>query len=396
MVAVQFAVSLLAACTAAATTKRSSGCSADKAPVSLGERHDVTLSHSNRTYMYFLPTTYQPDKPTPLILSFHGASRTSDWQADLDRLTDPYFNTDHIVVYPQALQYGDTSEFIYWQGAPNATADDVGYVSNVLDELDGKLCINQSRIYATGKSQGGGMTGVLACDLNASRRIAAFAPVSGAFYTGAKECGDPSTLAISCNPGRDDIPILDFHGGNDTTISIHGGPRNGGCLPSIRHWVAEWAERNNLTGKPSEQGVLSSSSSSSSAREYRYGTGAEDGLVTFVYDGDHVNHDWPATFNNSDNWAHQSGPAAFNASSMIMDFFAKYTLPDGGSGDDATSTGPASSTAVQTGSPSTSTPSTTSSAASGSRRSGSSVETKSLIVICVLLVFTLASSEFSW
>jgi poly(3-hydroxybutyrate) depolymerase len=229
-------------------------------------------------------------------------------------------------VYPQALQYGNSSEHIYWQGSPNATANDVAYVSDVLDDLEDDLCIDTSRIYATGKSQGGGMVGVLACDEKASQRIAAFAPVSGAFYTTGStsnlvSCDDPKTLAITCNPGRDSIPVLDFHGGNDTTISINGGFRNGGCLPNIRYWVAEWVLRNNLTASSADIKYLDGS-----AKEYRYGKGDEEGLVTFVYDGDRVNHDWPATINNTDNEDHGSGPATFNASTLIMAYFAKYTL----------------------------------------------------------------------
>ncbi|KAH8201522.1 hypothetical protein TruAng_004293 [Truncatella angustata] len=317
-------IALLAALAAASESQ--TGCKASEPPVSIGTRHKTTLSPSNRTYTYFLPEKYDQKKANPLIISFHGASRTSDWQANLDLLTDPFFNKDHVVVYPQALQYGDSSQYIYWQGAPNATADDVSYVNDVLGDVESELCIDKSRIYATGKSQGGGMVGILACDAELSRRIAAFAPVSGAFYTTGSEsdlvsCADPRTLAITCNPGREDIPVLDFHGGNDTTISIDGGSRNGGCLPDIRHWVDDWVERNNLTVASSETEKLNGS-----AEIYRYGKGSEKGLVTFVYDGDHVNHDWPATVNNSDSWTHGSGPATFNASSIIMEYFARYTL----------------------------------------------------------------------
>lgn len=305
-----------------------SACSSGSPPASLSTRHNVTLPGSNRTYMYFLPAKYDQSKQTPLILSFHGASRTADWQADLDRLTDPYFNKDHIVVYPQALQYGPTESYIYWQGSPNATANDVDYVGKVLDHVEDELCIDTSRIYATGKSQGGGFVGVLACNAGASQRIAAFSPVSGAFYTtGATSsltsCDNvPRNLVQTCNPGRGDIPLLDFHGGNDTTISIDGGLRKGGCLPDVRTYVANWAARDGLSSSPSLSKVINGS-----AELYRYGSGADAGLVTFVYDGDHVNHDWPATIANTDNEDHGSGPATFNASTMIMEFFKKYSLP---------------------------------------------------------------------
>ncbi|KAK9778882.1 putative Alpha/Beta hydrolase protein [Seiridium cardinale] len=352
MLSTSLLFAIVLALAAASKSEPRSACDADSPPIPLGQRHNVTLPNSNRTYMYFLPEKYDQSKANPLILSFHGASRTSDWQANLDKLTDPSFNDDHIVAYPQALQYGNSSTYIYWQGSPNATADDVAYVGDVLDDLEDALCIDKSRIFATGKSQGGGMVGILACDEEASQRIAAFAPVSGAFYTTGSvssltSCDDPKTFAITCNPGRDAIPVLDFHGGNDTTININGGFRNGGCLSNIREWVAEWVQRNNLTDSSSETEALNGST-----KVYQYGSSSDAGLVTFVYDGDHVNHDWPATINNTDNEDHGSGPASFNASSMIMEFFAKYTLPENGtsgsdSGTSTTVTG-ADSTSVVT------------------------------------------------
>lgn len=319
---------------AAAAAAAGSGCAATEPPVALNERHRATLAGTNRTYMYFLPGGYNASQGNPLILSFHGAGRTSEWQADLDRLTDPFFNRDHVVVYPQAERYGPTDDFIYWQGAPNATADDVGFAGAVLDELEARLCVDAARVYATGKSQGGGLVGRLACDgTGVGARVAAFAPVSGAFYTGAGEAGCAGVAAaenVTCSPSRARVPLLDFHGGNDTTINILGGPRNGGCLPDIRTYVAEWVARDGLVAAAANATAGAAVQAlAGTAQVTRYGSesgGDDAGLVTFVYDGDRVNHDWPATFNNSDNWSHQSGPAAFNASSMIMEFFANYTL----------------------------------------------------------------------
>src|SRR6187402_618572 len=73
-------------------------------------------------------------------------------------------------------------------------------------------------------------------------QIAAFAPVSGAFYvpgSSADNCS-PQTITIPCKPGRNPLPIIEFHGSNDTTIPYSGGPRRGECLPTIPHWVREW------------------------------------------------------------------------------------------------------------------------------------------------------------
>jgi poly(3-hydroxybutyrate) depolymerase len=77
--------------------------------------------------------------------------------------------------------------------------DDVQFTSNFLDSLQRTFCVDPERIYATGFSNGGGMTGFLACRLFG--RITAFAPISGNFYN------PPG----GCNPERP-VAILSFHG----------------------------------------------------------------------------------------------------------------------------------------------------------------------------------------
>ncbi|CAJ2511378.1 Uu.00g070030.m01.CDS01 [Anthostomella pinea] len=385
-------------------------------PTALATRTNATLSSSGRTYMYHLPATYNASSPTPLILSFHGSTRTPDWQADLDLLTDEFFNPDWIVAYPASQTYGGAANR-FWQGAPGVPADvdDVGYVLEVLQALDESLCVDPERVYATGKSQGGMMVNNLACSPEASARIAGFAPVSGSYYVdledgkhrhrkhryhrkekrdGGKEedededegngekeeddkkC-DPGTVPLPCSPSRTTIPLLAFHGGNDTTIAYDGGERGGKCLPAVQHWVAEWVARDNLPAARSEMSRVGSAGDGGAMR-YVYGTGTEQGLVSFVYDGDRVNHDWPATVNNSDSVAHGSGPAGFNASSMIMDFFGGLVL----AGDDGDGDGNSS---VQTGSdnvgatPTATSTGTSTASAGAAHLGGSGVVEKSVL-----------------
>lgn len=127
---------------------------------------------------------------------------------------------------------------------------------------------------------------MLACDEDLSQRIAAFAPVSGAFYI--SDFGDvcePETVPIEpCSPGRDDVPVLVFHGLADDTIAYYGGPRRGGCLPSIPHWVQTWAGRDGL-GTENETSAVPGAPEGSSAVRYEFGEGIQKGLVTHIMDG---------------------------------------------------------------------------------------------------------------
>lgn len=206
-----------------------------------------------------------------------------------------------------------------WQGAPGVTTDDLGFTTAILDHIESTYCVDKSHIFATGKSQGGGFCGQLACNADLSKRIAAFAPVSGAFYiSGAKTC-DPDTVKIPCSPGRAKIPFLEFHGGIDDTIAYDGGKRKGACLPSIPHYIREWAARDglgtkNTTSKVSDDTVRCS-----------FGSGSDEGLVQHVFDKN-IGHDWPSTSSNSDNSRDGHEPATYNATPIILDFFSKYSL----------------------------------------------------------------------
>jgi poly(3-hydroxybutyrate) depolymerase len=187
---------------------------------------------------------------------------------------------------------------------------------NYFNEL---YCIDTARYYAAGKSDGGGFTGVLACDSSLSTQIAAFAPVSGAFYIPGSTESDcaPQSISLPCSPGRAPLPVIEFHGSNDTTIPYSGGPRKTACLPAVPHWVEEWSIRQ-------EYGLTNKTTSlfGNMVQKYEYGGGNGSlGIVTH-YLTDELGHDWPSTVPNDDN----PFGTYYNATPIIMDFFNKYTL----------------------------------------------------------------------
>lgn len=88
--------------TAAVTAHASPGCSTDN---SSEAQVDTTLNVNigDRRYLLYLPVNYEPDRPAPLVLSYHGGTRTAETQQALDLLTTMYFNRDYIVVYPNGI-----------------------------------------------------------------------------------------------------------------------------------------------------------------------------------------------------------------------------------------------------------------------------------------------------
>ncbi|KAK3333447.1 ferulic acid esterase [Cercophora scortea] len=328
--------------------RRATSCTG-KTPVAVNRVTDHFIG--KRTYKLFIPPTYSPSVPAPVILSFHGRTKTADRQLALDKLTSPFFNNDTIVVYPNGINNT-------WEGVPLVTTDDRGFTAAILDTLEREHCIDTARIYATGKSQGGGLVGQLACDPVLSKRIAAFAPVAGAFYIDHNNLthranhsnnlviadGDskqqrqnqkkltrcaPEEMEIPCTPGRRKIPIIEFQGGADQIIPYGGGPRRRGCLPAIPHWVRGWAARNGLDARRNVSrglGVGVNGEGSEAAVVYEFGEGSERGLVTHVYCGDRVGHSWPSTRPNADSKENGDARAGFNASAVMMGFFGRWAL----------------------------------------------------------------------
>lgn len=172
------------------------------------------------------------------------------------------------------------------------------------------------------------MAGVLAADPELSTIIAAFAPVSGAFYQSAG--GDakcrPASVDVAIRPARTNVPILEFHGAADTVIPYDGGADKGECLPAITHWVQTWAQSNGLDPDSNITSKVAGATNND-AKVFQFGTGDSLGLVTHIMVGEDIGHDWPSTEANEDNTIQGHGPASFNASSVIIDFFNNHSMP---------------------------------------------------------------------
>ncbi|CAF1467764.1 unnamed protein product, partial [Rotaria magnacalcarata] len=85
-----------------------------------------------------------------------------------------------------------------------------------------------------------GFVNLLACTPSIASKIAAFATVSAAFYTGTFNGDCPTQRAL---------PILDFHGTADTVVSYNGGQSHGGTQVSIDNFRQGWASRNDCQNK---------------------------------------------------------------------------------------------------------------------------------------------------
>jgi polyhydroxybutyrate depolymerase len=206
------------------------------ATITIGVDPIVAAGATHRTYRVHIPAGYRPRVAVPVVLFFHGyggSAAAMDATGGLSELAD---RRGFLAVYPQGLA-PDGSPSWADAGRIGYGIDDLGYTADLLNHLQGQLCVDPRRIYAGGFSNGGGMTGWLACEL--AGRIAAFAMVSGAF----------STEPGGCHPARA-VSILDIHGTADPVVPYGGRPASTEWpfgLRSIPAWLATWAARDDCT-----------------------------------------------------------------------------------------------------------------------------------------------------
>ncbi|GAB3293575.1 PHB depolymerase family esterase [Parasphingorhabdus pacifica] len=163
-------------------------------------------------------------KVAPLVIGLHGRGSTG---ATMER-TSGLSELDVIAVYPQALAGKDGQTA--WQGAPySSSVDDVSFINDLINHLEGRFCVDTTRVHAVGLSNGGGFAAMLGCRL--SGRLAGYATVAGAFYPGG---GD-------CTPTRP-LPVVNVHGTGDRVVRYEGNPSKG--QPPVQDWLRERAEHN--------------------------------------------------------------------------------------------------------------------------------------------------------
>lgn len=284
----------------------SAGCG-KQAPVASGSSvvERMLSGGVERLYRIHVPRGYAPRMPIPLVLNFHGHGSYAAAQERLTGFSILADRYDFLVVYPQGSV--GTDDRYGWDsgGHGRPTSNDVLFVSDLLTQVQAKYCVDPQRIYATGFSNGGGMTALLSCQL--AGRVAAFAPVSGSYYPHVG----------GCLPGRP-VSLMEFHGTADTTVPYGGRPS--ADLLSVPTWLSQWAQRDSCAAEPkiqAERGRVTL---------YTW-TGCTAGAEIMHYRISGWGHHWPALpiMTTQEQEAQTSGVPV--ASVLIWDFFAAHPLP---------------------------------------------------------------------
>jgi polyhydroxybutyrate depolymerase len=262
-------------------------------------------SGEKRDYLLYVPRSYDRSRPTPLVISMHGAGLWGAAQRETSQWNDLADIQGFIVVYPSGI--GGKGVRIWRVEAGPDLMKDVRFISELIDTLETRYNIDSTRIYANGLSNGGGMSFALSCTL--SDRIAAVGMVAAAQTLPWSWCTDPRP-----------VPMIAFHGTADPEVPYNGGstwisPRP---FPSAPKWAANWARRNRCEENPVESTVAPDVT----RRAY---TNCADDANVVLYTIQGGGHTWPGG-TPLPKWFVGSTTRSISATSLMWSFFSEHPL----------------------------------------------------------------------
>jgi polyhydroxybutyrate depolymerase len=288
-------------------------------PLTAGDhtRH-VRVDGIDRKYLVHLPRHYDPGRPWPVVLAFHGFGSSAHHMVKFCHLNDKADQAGFIVVYPEGT--GKTRRTLAWNagdccGDPQTdNTDDVGFVRVVLDNLAKIASLDAKRVYATGMSNGAMMAYFLAAKL--SDRIAAIAAVSGPMGT------------CNCRAERS-VPIMHFHGIDDKFAPFEGGVGERSITKmnfiSVKVTIDFWVHANNCELTPVVTELPAFVDDGTRVIRKVWGNGSDDSeVILFEIAGG--GHTWPGA--KPMLFCVEHTTQNISANDEIWRFFQRHALKD--------------------------------------------------------------------
>lgn len=297
----------------------SPGCAAEAATGEVtDERHDVPGTTGDEgAPRWYLLTAPAAEEPLPLVVDFHGLSEGAQVHSAMTEMGAFGLSEGFVTAVPNG-----TGTPVRWEVSAGADSPELAFVDALLDDVGAVRCIDTSRIYATGLSNGAMMTSLLACFR--ADRFAAFAPVAGLETFDGCQPSEPE--AILAFHGTAD-PILLFNGGVGDLSIIEGGEPPDQSVPEADldgegypATAQRWADLLGCDPEASDEKVTEEILE----RSWTCPDGSEMTFVIVVGGG----HSWPGS-EFSAKIEDVVGPTTFDidANEAMWEMFQRHQLP---------------------------------------------------------------------
>jgi poly(hydroxyalkanoate) depolymerase family esterase len=283
--------------------------------------------NGSRDYELYVPSSYDPTKPMPLVVAMHGCTQTADGFQQLTGWDAEAEAKGFIVLYPQ--QDSSANYLSCWNFFQDAdmhrSAGEPMSIAALTASVENTYAVDPHRIYASGLSAGGAMASVMGATY--PDMFAAIGIGSGCEYAATATCAgyksaDPVAAANAAykemGQNARPMPFIAFEGDADTTVP----PVNADQL------VQQWLLTDDLADDGLSNGTVPSTPASTTngtspggqtyaVKHYDDKSGAELAQYWIVHG---MNHAWSGG-NASQSYSDAAGPSETDA---MWTFFANH------------------------------------------------------------------------
>ncbi|MGA9716497.1 MAG: PHB depolymerase family esterase [Aeromicrobium sp.] len=235
-----------------------------------------------RSYLLHVPPGYDATQRTSVVAMFHGLGGTPAKILAASGMNSLADREGFIVVAP--LARGAISQWDF-RTPPGDVRSDAHFTRALVAEVRSRGCIDGSRIYAAGFSNGSALVLALACD--AESPFAAYGAVSGPYM--APDCARAKPASIAY-----------FHGMRDKRVPYEGAETVIGPMPSVDDTVAQWVAHDRCP-------AVGATTTAIGALRHLSWRGCADGSAISVHVLRDEGHRWPGS--------------QIDASSVMWEFF---------------------------------------------------------------------------
>ena len=255
--------------------------------VAIGEVVEATMTSgaAERRFVEFVPIRATGDGRLAMVIDLHGYGAGTSLQVPHSDLVETAGALGYVYLAPEG-----TGTPVYWNSVRRPTGtDDVQFIEDLIDRAVSDRCVDPGRILVAGLSNGALLASQVACRL--STKVTAIAAIAGL------------DRPPDCRPSRP-VPVIAFHGGDDTYIKIDGGfgtsataqpllverlVDDAGRGPAPARTAAqEWAEGNGCRIGPTETEPVD-------GVELLVWTACEGGAEVRLYVTPRSGHVWPGS-----------------------------------------------------------------------------------------------------
>lgn len=273
------------------------------------------FTHDGLERTYYLHVPLDLPAHAPLVSVMHGYSGSAESTMGYSGVNDLADEHGFAVFYPQGTDDSSGNAFFnvgYQFHQDNGmTVDDLGFIRALTAHLQQAHTLSTEHVFATGMSNGGDMSYLLACQ--ASDIFKAIASVAGTMM---------QHIHASCAPAKP-MPVFEIHGTRDDVTYYDGDMANAdgwGAYLDIPAVIEFWVDLNNLDQYSATDLPDTDPSDGSRVVFERYQSETSVNEV-WLYRVEEGGHNWPGVWGNRD----------IDAGQVIWTFFSQYVGASGAS-----------------------------------------------------------------